>query len=78
MARACGLEVPVGCFMDAHCGWTRVDAGWVGAGLVGVTGGCGGESCREVGGAQLVHGVPDSYVGGCGWAGAVVVGAGGV
>ena len=49
-----------------------------GAGLVGVMGGCAGEPCREVGEAQLVHGVPDSYVGGCGWAGAVVVGGSGV
>ena len=81
MARACGREVPVGCFVDAHCGWVpvaRVDAGWVRAGLVGVMGGCAGESCREVGEAQLVHGVPDSCVGGCGWAHAVVVGGGGV
>ena len=46
--------------------------------LVGVMGGCAGESCREVGEAQLVHGVPDSCVGGCGWAGAVVVGGGGI
>ena len=41
-------------------------------------GGRAGESCRDVGEAQLVHGVPDSYVGGCGWAVAVVVGEGGV
>ena len=81
MARACGWEVPVGCLVDAHRGWVpvaRVNAGWVGAGLVGVMGGCAGESCREIGEAKLVHGVPDSHVGGCGWAGAVVVGGGGV
>ena len=81
MARACGREVAVGCFVDAHRGWVPVapvDAGWVGAGLVGLMGGCAGESCREVREAQLVHGVPDSFVDGCGWAGAVVVGGGGV
>ena len=76
MARACGREVPVGCLVDAHRGSVpvaHVDAGRVGAGLVEVMGGCAGESCRKVGEAQLVHGVPDSYVGGCGWARAVVV-----
>ena len=81
MARACGREVPVGCLVDTYCGWVpvaRVDAGGVGAGLAGVMGGCAGEPCREVGEAQLVHGVPNGYVGGCGWAGAVVVGGGGV
>ena len=67
--------------MDAYCGWVlvaRVDAGGVGAGLVGVMGGCAGRPCREVGEAQLVYGVPDGYVGGCGSASAVVVGEGGV
>ena len=81
MARACGREVPVGCLVDAHRGWVplaRVDAGGVGAGLVGVMAGCAGESCPEVGEAQLVHGVPDSYVGGRRWAGPVIVGGGGV
>ena len=81
MARARGREVPVGRLVDAHRGRVpiaRVDAGGVGAPLVGVMGGCAGESCREVGEAQLVHGVPDSYVGGCGWAGAVVVSGGGL
>ena len=80
MARTRGWEVPVGCLMDTHRGWVpiaRVDAGGVGAGLVGVMGGCAGEPCREVGEAQLVQGVLDSYVGGCGWAGAVVVSGGG-
>ena len=81
MARACGREVPVGCFVDAHCGWVpvaRVDAGWVGAGLAGVMGGCAGESCCEVGEASVGAWRADSCVGGCGWAGAVVVGGGGV
>ena len=81
MARARAQEVPVGRLVHAHRGWVplaRVNAGGVGAGLVGVMGGCAGESCREVGEAQLVYGVPDSYVEGCGWAGAVVVGGGGV
>ena len=71
MARARGRKVPVGCLVDAYCGWVPiacVDAGGVSAGLVGVMGGCAGEPCREVGEAQLVHGVPDSYVGGCWWA----------
>ena len=75
------MEVPVGCLVDAYRDWVpvaRVDAGGFGAGLVGVMGGCAGESCLPVGEAQLVHGVPNSYVGGCGWAGAVVVGGGGV
>ena len=49
-----------------------------GRGGPNLMGGCAGESCREVGEARLVHGVPDSCVGGCGWAGAVVVGGGGV
>ena len=43
--------------MDAYCGWVpvaRVDVGGVGAGLVGVMGGCAGESCREVGEAQFL------------------------
>ena len=81
MARARGRKVPVGCLVDAYCGWVpiaRVDAGGVGAGLVRVMGGCAGKLCREVGEARLVHGVPDGYVGGSGWAGAVVVGGGGV
>ena len=81
MARARGREVPVGCVVEVYCGWVpvaHVDAGGVGAGLVGVIGGCAGEPCSEVGEAELVHGVPDSYGGGCGWAGAVVVGGGGV
>ena len=41
--------------MDAHRGWVpvaHIDAEWVGAGLVGVMGGCAGESCREVGEGQ--------------------------
>ena len=50
----------------------------VGAGLVRLVGGCVAESCCEVGEAQLVHGVSDSNVRGCGWADAVVVGRGGV
>ena len=78
MARARWREVPVRCLVEVYCGWVpvaRVDAGGVGAGLVGETGGCAGEPCCEVGEAQFVHGVPDGYVGGCGWAGAVVVGA---
>ena len=81
MARARGQEGPVGCLVDPCCGWVPVapvNAGGLGAGLVGVMGGCAGEPCGEVGEAQLVHGVPDGYVGGCGWAGAVVVGGGGV
>ena len=81
MARGGGQEVPVGCLVDAHCGSVpvaRVDAGGVGAGLVGVVGGCAAESCCEVWEAQLVHGFPDGNVGGCGWAGAVVIGGGGV
>ena len=81
MARACGREVPVGCFVDAQRCWVPVagvDAGWLGAGLVGVMRVCASETCRGVGEAQLVHGVPDSYVGGCRWAGAVVVVGGGV
>ena len=45
----------------------------VGAGGMGVVGGCAGESCCEVGEAQLVHGVPNRNVGGCGLAGTVVV-----
>ena len=48
MARASGREVPVGCLVDAHRGLVpvaRVDAGGVGAGLVGVMGGCAGKSC---------------------------------
>ena len=76
MARARGQEVPVGCLVDAYCGLVPVapvDAAGVCTSLVGVMGGCAGEPCREVGEDQLVHGVPDSYVGGCGWAGAVVV-----
>ena len=46
MARACGWEVPVGCLVDAYRGRVpvaRVDAGGVGAGLLGVVGGCAGE-----------------------------------
>ena len=81
MARAGGQEVPVGCLVDEHRGWVsvaRVAAEGLGAGLVGVMGGCAGESCGEVGEARLMHGVPDSHVGGCEWAGAVVVGGGGV
>ena len=81
MACARGREVPVGCLVDAHHGWVpvaRVNAGGVGAGFVRVMGGYAGEPCREVVEAQLVHGVPDSYVSGCGWDGAVVVGWGGV
>ena len=81
MARARGREVPVGCLVDAHRGWVsvaRVDAGGVGAGLVGVMGGCAGESCSKVGEAELVHGASDGHVGGCGWVVAVVVGGGGV
>ena len=67
VARARGREVPVGCLVDPHRGWVpvaRVDAGGVGASLVGVMGGCAGESCCEVGEAQLVHGVSDGRVGG--------------
>ena len=41
----------------------RVNAGEVGAGRVGALGGCAGESCCEVGGAQVVHGVPDGHFG---------------
>ena len=80
MACAGGLGVPVGCLVDAYRGrvpLARVDAGGVGASLVEVVGGCAGESCYEVGGAQLVHGVSDGHVGGCGWADAVVVGGSG-
>ena len=65
--------------MDAHHGGVpvaHVNAGGVGAGLLGVVGGCAGESCCGVRVAQLVHGVPDDHVGGCGWAGTVVVGGG--
>ena len=79
--RAGGREVPVGCLVDAHHGWVpvaHVDAGGVGAGLEGVMGGCAGQSCGEVGPAKSVHGVSDGHVGGCGWAGAVVVGGGGI
>ena len=81
MARARGREVSVGCLVDEYCSWVpvaRVDAGEVGASLVGVMGGCVSEPCGEIGEAQLVHGAPDSCVGCCGWAGAVVVGGGGV
>ena len=81
MARVRGREVPVGCLVDAHRSWipiSRVDAGRVGAGLGGVMTGCAAESCCEGGEAQLVHGVADCHVGGCGWAGAVVVGGNGV
>ena len=81
VARARGREVPVGFLVDAYCGWVRVarvDAGGPGAGLVGLMGGCAGEPCCEVGEAQLVPGVPEGYVGGCGWAGAVDVRAGSV
>ena len=81
MARACGREIPVGCLVDAHRGLVsvaRVDARAVAAGLVGVMGGCAGEYCSEVGEAQLVYGVSDGHVGGCGWASAVVMGRGGV
>ena len=76
VARARGREVPVGLLVDAHHGWVpvaRVNAGGMGAGLVGVVKGCAGESCCEVGEAQLVHGVPGKYVGRCGWASWVVV-----
>ena len=76
MARARGREVPVGCLLDAYPGLVpvaRVDAAGVAAGLVAVVGGCAGESCREVGEAQLVHGVPDGNVAGCGWAGVVFI-----
>ena len=74
-------EVPVGCLVDTHRGWVpvaRVNAEGRVASLVGGMGGSAGESCREVGDAQFVHGVLDSYVGCCGWAGAVVIGGGGV
>ena len=37
-----------------------------------------GDSCCEVGEAHLLRGVTDTYVSGCGWAGAVVVARGGV
>ena len=63
MTPARGLEVPVGCLMDAHRRWVpvaRVDAGGLGASLLGVMGGCAGEPGLEVSEAQLVHGVPDS------------------
>ena len=81
MARAHGREVPVGCLVDGYRGWVpvaHVDAGGLGAGLVGVVGGFAGESCCEVGEAQLVHGISDGNVGGSGWGSAVVVGGGGV
>ena len=70
MARARGREVPVGCLLDrypARVPVARVDAEGVGAGLVGILGACAGESCCEVGEAQLVDGVSDGHVGGCGW-----------
>ena len=81
MVRARGREVPAGCLVDGHRCWVpvaHVNAGGVGPGLVGVMGGCVREPCHEVSEAELVHGVPDRYVGGCGWASAVVVGGGGV
>ena len=77
MTRACGREVPAGCLGDAHRGSVpvaRVDAGGVGASLVGLVGGCAGESCFGVGESQLLHGARDGNHGRFGWAGAVIVG----
>ena len=72
VAPACWREHPLGCFVDTHRGWVpvaRVDGGGLGTGLVGVVGGCAGESCCEIGEAKLVHGIPDGNVRGCGLAG---------
>ena len=70
-----GAESRVGpCYTCArHGGCSRL-------GTVVWVGGCrlAGWPRVGVGEAPLVHGVLDGYVGGCGWAGAVVVGGGGV
>ena len=75
MARGCGWEVRVACFVDAHRGQvpvSRVNAGFVGAGLVGRVGLCGGRSCCERCEAQLVRGFLHGTLGGC-WCTCLIV-----
>ena len=69
MARVRGWNVPVGCLVNGHRGCVtvaRLDAGGVAVGLVGLVGGCAGESRCEVDQALFVHGDADGNVGGCG------------